>query len=224
MSNPTRLHPADLLGLGRLAVEGTSGMVDVVESMHRAIAGNILPGTPSHALIARTTANVYEAVRAFTGLAGGVSEAVLLQHASTAGNKPSTSEREALLSALNGILGDHLAARQNPLAILMRLRRHGRPLQLAREHLTLAIPKPGSKLDTGQRMLPVPAQTGRFHGGGVAHGRSPRVVHCRTCGPPASSDYLHQHACAVVELSFTRHVPDEGWKTESDRTSPTPSS
>ncbi len=28
----------------------------------------------------------------------------------------------------------------------MRLRRHGRPLQLAREHLTLAIPKPGSKL------------------------------------------------------------------------------
>jgi hypothetical protein len=51
--------------------------------------------------------------------------------------------------------------------------------------------------------------------------RGLRVVHCRTCGPPASSDYLHQHACAVVELSFTRHPPDEGWKTESDRTSPT---
>ncbi len=121
-------------------------MIDVVESMHRAIAGNILPGTPSHALIARTTANVYEAVRAFTGLAGGVSEAVLSQHASTAGNKPSTSEREALLAALNGILGDHLAATQNPLAIPMRLRRHGSPLQLEREHLTLAIPQLGSKV------------------------------------------------------------------------------
>jgi hypothetical protein len=71
MSNPTRLNPADLLGFGRLAVEGTSGMVDVVESMHRAIAGNILPGTPLSALIARMTANVYQAVRAFTGLAGG---------------------------------------------------------------------------------------------------------------------------------------------------------
>src|SRR5512142_1670619 len=146
MSNPTRLHPTDVLGFGRLAVKATSGMVDVVESMHRTIAGNILPGTPSHALIARTTAHVYEAVRAFTGLAGGVTDAVLSQHASTAGNKPSTSEREALLAALNGILGDHLAATENPLAIPMRLRRHGRPLQLEREHLTLAIPQLGSKL------------------------------------------------------------------------------
>jgi hypothetical protein len=146
MDNPTRLHPADVLGFGRLAVEATSGMVEVVQAMHRTIAGNVLPGTPSHALIAGTTAAVYEAIRAFTGLAGGVSEAVLSQHAATAGDKPSTAEREALLAALNGIMGDHLAATQNPLAISMRLRRHGRPLQVDREHLTSAIPQPGSKL------------------------------------------------------------------------------
>lgn len=146
MTNPTRLHPADVLGFSRLAVEATSGMVEVVDAMHRTIAGNILPGTPSNALIAGTTAAVYDAVRTFTGLAGVAVDAMLSQHASTAGKEPSTSEREALLAALNGILGDHLAATQNPLAIPMRLRRHGRPLQLEREHLAAAIPQPGSKL------------------------------------------------------------------------------
>jgi hypothetical protein len=121
-------------------------MVGLVEAMHGTIAGNMLPGTPSQALIAHTTAAVYGAVRAFTGLAGDGIEGMLSQVDSTAGKKRSTSEREALLAALNGILGDHLAATQNPLAIPMRLRRHGRPLQLERERLAGAIPQPGSKL------------------------------------------------------------------------------
>ena len=40
-------------------------------------------------------------------------------------------EREALLAALNGLWGDHLEASGNPLAIPMRLRVAGRPLDLA---------------------------------------------------------------------------------------------
>jgi hypothetical protein len=42
-------------------------MVEVVEAIHRTIARNNLPGTPSQTLIDRTTAAVYAAVRAFTG-------------------------------------------------------------------------------------------------------------------------------------------------------------
>ena len=44
--------------------------------------------------------------RTFTGLAGVAVDAMLSQHASTAGKEPSTSEREALLAALNGILAN----------------------------------------------------------------------------------------------------------------------
>jgi hypothetical protein len=146
MASRTRLHPVDVLGFSKLAAEATSGMVDVVEAMHRTIAGSVLSGTPSQALVARTAAAVYDAVRAFSGLAGGGIDAMLSQLDSTAGRKPSTSEREALLAALNGILGDHLAATQNPLAIAMRLRRHGQPLPLERERLPAAIPQPGGKL------------------------------------------------------------------------------
>jgi hypothetical protein len=43
---------------------------------------------------------------------------------------PGTSpEREAILAALNGVLGDHLAATGNPLAIPMQFRREGQPLE-----------------------------------------------------------------------------------------------
>ena len=62
MSSPTRLHPADVLGFSRLALNATSGMVGLVEAMHRTVAGNIPPGTPAGALIARTTAAAYSTV------------------------------------------------------------------------------------------------------------------------------------------------------------------
>jgi hypothetical protein len=146
MSRPTRLDPADVLGFSRLAMEAASGMAGVVEEMHAAIAGNILPGTPAQALIARRTAAVYSAVRAFTGVAGGGIDAMLSRLESTGGGKSSTPEREALLAGLNGIVGDYLAATQNPLAIPMRVRRRGRPLQLQRERLAAAIPQASDKL------------------------------------------------------------------------------
>ena len=46
-----------------------------------------------------------------------------------------TPGREAARAALNGVLGDHLAATANPLAIAMRLRRESQPLRLDRDSL-----------------------------------------------------------------------------------------
>ena len=46
---------------------------------------------------------------------------------------------EAARAALNGVLGDHLTATGNPLAIPMRLRHDGQPLHLQRESLTEAL-------------------------------------------------------------------------------------
>ena len=47
---------------------------------------------------------------------------------------------------LNGILGEHLVATANPLAIRMQIRRQGLPLKLQRNALSAAIPKVSSKL------------------------------------------------------------------------------
>ena len=54
--------------------------------------------------------------------------------------------REALLAALNGVLGDYLAASNKPLAIAMHLRRGGIALPMEREALAAAIPQAGSKI------------------------------------------------------------------------------
>jgi len=51
-----------------------------------------------------------------------------------------------MLAALNGVLGDHLAASNNPLAISMRLRRDGQSLELEGQALAAAIPQPSGKI------------------------------------------------------------------------------
>jgi hypothetical protein len=73
-------------------------------------------------------------------------DAVLARLAPLLGEPSSSPAREAVLAALNGVLGDYLAASSNALAIPMRLRRDGVPLPLERTALAAAIPQPGRKL------------------------------------------------------------------------------
>jgi hypothetical protein len=130
----------DLRGAARLATDGVAGLTSLVEAMHERIAK--LPGTPGE-LQGRTTGLtglVYRSVRGVTRLAGGTLEALLalLGPALAAGNGGTpdapiplpSAEREALVAALNGVLGDHLAATGNPLAITMALRHGGQALPL----------------------------------------------------------------------------------------------
>lgn len=109
------LRASDLRGLNRLAIEATSGVTDVVEAMHRNIAR-----TPGAGL-------VYRSIRGITRLVGRGTDAAFVPFARL-GEGRSSTEREAVLAALNGVMGDHLAATGNPLAIPMRFRRGGEPL------------------------------------------------------------------------------------------------
>ena len=89
---------------------------------------------------------VYQIIRGVTRLVGGGIDAVLTQLVPLIGHGPSSIEREAVLAALNGVLGDHLAANGNPLTIPMRLRCNGQPLELTRQAIAEAILKPGGKV------------------------------------------------------------------------------
>jgi len=59
---------------------------------------------------------------------------------------PPRREREAIVAALNGVLGDYLAATGNPLATKMTFRREGRTLPLDAAALASALPGAGAKL------------------------------------------------------------------------------
>lgn len=116
------MRAADLRGAARLAADATVAMTEVVEAMHERIAR--VPGRrPSSS--GRTqgiTGFVYRSIRATARVVGGSFDRAmgLLPHGVEAGARNPT--REAVLSALNGVLGDHLARTGNPLAIPMTLR------------------------------------------------------------------------------------------------------
>jgi hypothetical protein len=146
MTGAAPIHPSDLLGLSRLAVGATLETADLVEAMQSTIAQT--PGTLDRHAQGRTneiTRLVYETVRAVTRLAGSGIDAILAPTMSLPGESPLSPEREAVLAALNGVMGDYLAATHNPLAISMRLRRDGQPFTLEPQALA-AAPQPGSKL------------------------------------------------------------------------------
>src|SRR5512138_1938725 len=131
---------ARLRGWTRLAFDATLGIAGVVEGMHRNISA--APGILGEQAAGPTrgvTGVVYSTIRGVTRLVGtGVDAALRGGERLSPGLAPS-AEGEAVLSALNGVVGDHLAATGNPLAIPMRLRRGGRPLVLERRELARAI-------------------------------------------------------------------------------------
>jgi len=141
------VHLSDIRGYSRLAVDATIGLTDLVEDMHGTIARLAPPlGTRTRERTTGITGLVYRSIRAVTRLVGGGIDLLLGQLIPLLGEVPSSSEREALLAALNGVLGDHIAVSENPLAIRMRLRRKGRPLELNSQALAAAIPDAGGKI------------------------------------------------------------------------------
>ncbi|HEY3357711.1 MAG TPA: alpha/beta hydrolase [Polyangia bacterium] len=146
MTKP-RDHVADLRGASRLALDATTGVVDVVEAMHHTIAsGPEVLGRPLAAPAGIVTRIVYGAIRGVTQLVGTGLEVALASLAPLLGAGAPGPEREALVAALNGVVGDHLHATGNPLAIPMRLRHGGAPLALEREALRAAFPQAGGKI------------------------------------------------------------------------------
>lgn len=142
------LQAADLRGAARLTTDAVAGIASLVEAMHARIASPPrLPGLGAAAPEEERTRGipglVYKTVRGVTHLVGGSAEALLglLEPVLVASDplEPPRPEREAVVAALNGVLGDHLAATDNPLAITMAFRRAGRPLPLERSALRAGL-------------------------------------------------------------------------------------
>jgi pimeloyl-ACP methyl ester carboxylesterase len=143
----SRVHAADLRGVNRLVIDGIAGVVDLVEAMHYNIAS--VPGILAKTKRNRTTGVtrlVYRSVRGVVGLVGYGLDGLLARLEPVLGARSTWPGRETLLAALNGVLGDYLAASSNPLAIAMHVRCGGIALPNERRALAEAIPDAGGKL------------------------------------------------------------------------------
>ncbi|MEZ4239372.1 MAG: hypothetical protein R3F59_25095 [Myxococcota bacterium] len=116
MADPDEAPQRDLRGATRLAVDATVGVTDVVEAMHRTIAS-----APFAPVFRALGAPVYATVRGVTGAVGAGIDRALAELAPLVGDRAGP-EADAVRAALNGVLGDHLVATDNPLAIPMQLR------------------------------------------------------------------------------------------------------
>jgi pimeloyl-ACP methyl ester carboxylesterase len=124
------LRPSDLRAAAQLATSATQGITRMAEGVNQAVWSTL--GAPSGKAADQTrgiTGLVFKSVQGVAGLVGkGIDTALAkllphIEHGDT-----STPEREAVLAALNGVLGDHLAASGNPLATAMTMRWQGNAL------------------------------------------------------------------------------------------------
>lgn len=134
---PPRRRPAGAIervrGALRLAVDGIHGVTHIAEGLH----GNIARLAPPLGQVRERRAPgiagfVYGTVRTGSALVGSGVDAALaaaqaLLPADDAAPSDESPAAQTMLSALNGVLGDHLARTGNPLAIPMELRVRGTP-------------------------------------------------------------------------------------------------
>lgn len=124
---------SDLRGVVQLATQATRGVARMAEGVHQSVWGSMgVPGGKTAGTTRGLTGLIYQTVQGVTQLVGSGAEAILgkLQPLLDAADAeaPNTPQREAVLAALNGVLGDRLAASGNPLATRMQLRHAGQAL------------------------------------------------------------------------------------------------
>ena len=128
------LRPSDLRAVAKLATQATRGVTTMTEGVHQAVWSTMGVSGADKAKTRGVTGFVYRTVHGVTELVGKGLEAAftrlepLLE--SLVDAPPETPEREAVLAALNGVLGDRLAQTHNPLATPMSLRYQGHELNL----------------------------------------------------------------------------------------------
>ncbi len=132
MSKKPKNISSDLQGVSQLTIDAVKGVTQVVESLHSTIS-HLTPilGKPKHKTKGITGA-VYKSINTITDLIGkGIDTALeKANHLEDqyAGERKVSSAREAMVSAMNGVLGDHLENNNNPLAINMSFRLNGKTL------------------------------------------------------------------------------------------------
>ncbi|MBA4262756.1 MAG: permease, partial [Comamonadaceae bacterium] len=123
----------DLRAAAQLAAQATHGVINITEGVHQSVRRRLgLSGGASDEQASGLTGQIYQVVRGVTQLVGHGTDALLgaliplLDDPAT--HPEASPQREAVLAALNGVLGDRLQRFGNPLALPMALRRGGETL------------------------------------------------------------------------------------------------
>jgi hypothetical protein len=130
---PGHWRASDLRAAAQLATQATTAVANIAEGVHQSVWGTMgVPGGKAEGQTRGLTRLVYQSVRGITQLLGKGLDTVLsrlapvLEMAEEAA--PGSPQREAVLAALNGVMGDRLHASGSTLATSMTLRYQGQAL------------------------------------------------------------------------------------------------
>ena len=124
---------SDLRAVAQLATQATTAVAHIAEGVHQSVWASMgVPGGKDAGQTRGITRFVYQAVRGITQRLGDGAQTVLDKLAplleSTEQAAPGSPQREAVLAALNGVMGDRLRLDGSPLATPMTLRYQGAAL------------------------------------------------------------------------------------------------
>ena len=146
MSKKTK-PDSELQGLTHLIMDTTIGVTDLVEETHRQVVyPPFLPSTTIQNLITKIAGFTFSNIRWSTKVIGNSVSKILKHLTPFIGNIKSSDKKEVLLSVLNGVIGDYLEEKENPLKIDMQFRYESKAIQIDGESLKETYPKINGKI------------------------------------------------------------------------------
>lgn len=132
-------------GLGRITIDAVLAITDIIESMHRNAdpLSSAKPKADKQGL-SGISGLVYRNIRNMTQRIGKSIDRPLAVISKLLASQPDSRSTQAMLAALNGVLGDYLVVTDNPLAIQMHFRKDG--LNLSDVQLHQLIKQSNGKL------------------------------------------------------------------------------
>ena len=143
--SPAKTVPSRTQSVGRLTIEAVLAITDIIESMHKRVSPlPALKSATEKERLSGISGLVYRNIRNVAELVGKSIDAPLGAISKTLASQPESTSTQALLAALNGVLGDYLLASDNSLAIPMHFRINGHILN--NEQLSDVINQSNGKL------------------------------------------------------------------------------
>jgi pimeloyl-ACP methyl ester carboxylesterase len=138
---------SELQGLIHLIMDATIGVTDLVESMHKqVIQPPFLPATTIQKSITKITSFTYNNIRWSTLFVGKNAHKIVSKLTPAIGNLKASDKKEIILSVLNGVIGDYLEEKENPLKITMQFRYQAKAFSIDKKIIKQTYSKVNGKI------------------------------------------------------------------------------
>lgn len=138
---------SELQGINHLIVDATIGVTNLMEDIHKQIVHPpLLPSTSIQKLITKIAKITFKNIRWSTLFVGKTLDKTLGYLNPAIGNLKSSDKKEFILSILNGVIGDYLAEKENPLAIEMHFVYQSKKVNLNDKNLETFLPNKTGKI------------------------------------------------------------------------------